>query len=188
MLNYSEIKRGVIIEYNKTPYKVLSNSILKKNRNKPHNQTTIKSLISGKTINVTFHSSDKVKEALVKKKIIKYLYQKKNEIFFCLENNPKIRFKINFEDIKEQIKFLKNNDLIIGLYFNENIFGIDIPIKIELKVKESPNAVKGNTSSGAKKKVLLENGLELLVPLFIEKEDIVIVNTETGEYSERKIK
>jgi translation elongation factor P/translation initiation factor 5A len=80
MLNYNEIKRGKIIEYNDEPYKVMFNNVAKKNRNKPTNQTKLKSLISGKNIEVVFHAKDKVEEATIEREDIKYLYQKGNEV------------------------------------------------------------------------------------------------------------
>ncbi|HIP33195.1 MAG TPA: hypothetical protein EYG89_00325 [Bacteroidia bacterium] len=80
MLSYSEIKRGKIIEYNNEPYKVMFNNVAKKNRNKPTNQTKLKSLISGKNIEVVFHSKDKVNEAIIERNNIKYLYQKGDEV------------------------------------------------------------------------------------------------------------
>jgi elongation factor P len=78
------------------------------------------------------------------------------------------------------------NDVVLGEYFNEEIIGIKISPKVELKVKESPDAVKGNTSSGATKKIILENGLEIFAPLFIKEGDIISINTENCEYSERR--
>lgn len=186
MLSYSEIKRGKIIEYNNEPYKVMFNNVAKKNRNKPTNQTKLKSLISGKNIEVVFHSKDKVNEAVIERNNIKYLYQKGDEVWFSEAENPKERFFLDFKEISEELKFLKQNDIVRGLYFNENFIGIDISPKVELKVKESPDAVKGNTSSGAQKEVILENGLKVFTPLFINEGDILIISTEDGKYSERK--
>ncbi len=187
MLNYNEIKRGKIIRYNDQPYRVLTNSIMKKNRNKPTNQTKLKSLISGKTIEITFHASDKVEEAEIEKQNIKYLYQKKDEVWFCSENDPSDRFNLHIDDVKDQIKYLKTNDITKGLYFDDDFIGLEIPIKVSLKVKTAPDAVKGNTSSGATKKVVLENGLEVQTPLFVKEGDTVVLNTDTGEYTERII-
>jgi len=185
MLNYNEIKRGKIIIYKGEPYKVLSNFFIKKNRNKATNSVDLKSLISGKNINNVFRSSDRVEEADIEKTSLKFLYQKRNEVWFSKENNPKERFFIEFDNVGDKIKFLKPNDIVTGIYFNDNIIGIDVPIKVSLEVKEAPPAVKGNTASGATKRVILENGLEIFTPLFIKTGDIVVVNTETGEYTER---
>ena len=185
MLNYNEIKRGKVIEYEGEPFKVMTNWIVKKNRNKPTNQTKLKSLISGKNIEVTFHAKDKVEEASIERKDLKYLYQKGQEVWFCNPDDPKDRFSIDFESVENELKFLKPNDIIRGEYFNNELIGLSLPPKVELLVKEAPDAVAGNTSSGATKKVILENGLEVFTPLFIKEGEKIIINTETGEYSER---
>ena len=188
MLNYNEIKRGKIIVYKNEPHKVISSRFVKKNRNKATNNVSLKSLISNKNFDITFRSSDKVAEAEIEKKDLKFLYQKGKEVWFCNPEDLSERFFLNIAEIAEQIKYLKSNDLIRGKYFSGKIIGLDISPKVELKVKEAPEAVRGNTSSGATKKVILENGLEIFTPLFIEKGDYVIVSTETGEYCERKKK
>ena len=182
MLNYNEIKPRKYIVLNGEPYEVQDSNIAKKNRGKPHNQTKIKSLISGKTIEKTFHASDTVNEADIEKKNIKYLYEKGEEIWFCAEDDPKDRFELDRSIVDGQLKYLKSNDVVKGMYFDEEVIGIDIPIKVTLVVKEAPPAVKGNTSSGATKKVVLENGLEIFTPLFINEGDRVMINTEKGEY------
>lgn len=188
MLSYSEIKRGKIIDYNGEPYKVMSNNIAKKNRNKPTNQTKLKSIISGKNIEVTFHTKNKVDEAFIEKKEIKFLYTKKDEAWFCVANDLKDRFAVSIESVENEIKYLKTNDEVLGEYYNEELIGLNIPPKIELIVKHSPDAVKGNTSSSATKKITLENGLEIFAPFFVKEGDVVSVNTETCEYSERRKK
>lgn len=159
---------------------------MKKNRNKPTNQVKMKSLVSGKNIEVVFHASDKVNEAFVEKRDIKYLYQKRDEVWFCAKDDPKDRFFLSLENVEKEIKFLKPNDIVRGLYYNDDFIGLDLDIKVVLKVKEAPEATKGNTASGATKKIVLENGLEIQAPLFVEVGDLVVVNTETGEYVERK--
>ncbi len=82
-------------------------------------------------------------------------------------------------------KFLKANSTIEAMVFDEKIIGVKLPIKVELKVKEAPDAVKGNTSSGATKVAILENGATVNVPLFIKEGETIRVNTESGDYVER---
>ena len=84
-----------------------------------------------------------------------------------------------------QIKFIKQNSIISGMFFDDEIIGIKYPIKVELKVTEAHDAVKGNTSSGATKEVTLETGATIFVPMFIKQGETIKVNTETGEYTER---
>ncbi len=69
--------------------------------------------------------------------------------------------------------------------WNDNIIGIKLPIKVDLAVKEAPPAVKGNTATGATKQITLETGAIVAAPLFINEGDIIRVNTDTGEYTER---
>ena len=185
MLNYNEIKPRKYIVVDGEPFEVIDNHVARKSQGKPSNQTKIKSLISGKSVEKTFHVSDKVEEADIENKNIKYLYQKGTEVWFCAENDPKDRFMLGESVLEDKLKFVKQNDIIKGVYFDEEIIGIKIPIKVTLKVTEAAAAVKGNTSSGATKKVTLENGYEVFTPLFINEGDSVVVNTEDGSYSER---
>ncbi|OGD38236.1 hypothetical protein A2907_00445 [Candidatus Azambacteria bacterium RIFCSPLOWO2_01_FULL_37_9] len=85
----------------------------------------------------------------------------------------------------EQGKFLKANTLIDAVLFNEKIINIILPIKIELEVVEAPPSIKGSTVTGGNKLVKLETGADINVPMFINQGDIVRVNTQTGEYTER---
>jgi len=185
MLDYNEIKPRKYIVVDGEPYEVIENHVARKSQGKPSNQTKIKSLISGKTVEKTFHVSDSVHEADIENKDIKYLYQKGQEVWFCAANDPKDRFMLGESVLEDKLQFLKGNDIVKGMYFDEEVIGIKIPIKVTLTVKEAPPAVKGNTSSGATKRVTLENGLEVFTPLFINEGDKIVVNTEKGEYAER---
>ena len=82
-------------------------------------------------------------------------------------------------------KFVVDNSEVEALLFEEQIMSVTIPIKVELKVKESPDAVKGNTSSSATKEATLVTGLVIQVPQFINVGDVVAINTDTSQYTER---
>jgi len=185
MLNYNEIKPRKYIIVDGEPYEVIENHVARKSQGKPSNQTKIKSLLSGKTIERTFHVSETIEEAEIENKNITYLYQKREEIWFCSENDPSDRFMLSEQVLEGKLQYLKQNDTVKGVYFDDEVIGIKIPIKVTLKVKASPPAVKGNTSSGATKRVTLENGYEVFTPLFISEGDGVVINTDTGEYAER---
>ena len=185
MLNYNEILPRKYIVLENEPYEVLSSSTAKKNRQKPVNQTKLKNLINGHVIERAFHQSDKVEEARINKRVIKYLYSNRGESWFCDPKNPKDRFSLTKEVIRGNSLFMKENSEIIGLTFNNSIIGISLPIKIELEVTEAPPGIKGNTAQGGVKQVTLETGAIISTPLFIAEGDIVRINTETGKYTER---
>lgn len=170
---------------NGDPYLVLSSNIAKKDRQKASNNVRMKNLRTGQVIEKTLHQSDVLEEADISKKEVKYLYENRGEYWFCEPNNPSARFHLSSEVVGHLNNFVPENSLVEAVVFNDKIMSITTPIKVELKVVESPDAVKGNTSSGATKEVTLSTGFVLQVPQFINKGDVIAVNTDTGEYSAR---
>src|SRR3989338_981584 len=87
--------------------------------------------------------------------------------------------------VGDQGQFIKDRSELSALVYNDNIIGVKIPIRIELKVTETVDASKGNTSGNALKEAIVETGAKVMVPMFINQGDIIAVNTEDGNYSER---
>lgn len=185
MLSYNELKPGVFIILDGQPYVVMEFKFLRMQQRKPVTQTKIKNIISGKTIEKTFQQTDKLEEAEIETRPIKYLYSHRNEFWFSEKDNPSVRFKLDESLVGNYIDLLKPNSLIEAMSFQKNIIGVKMPVKVDLKVVEAPPAVKGNTSQGGTKQVKLETGAAVNVPLFINEGDIIRINTETKEYAER---
>jgi elongation factor P len=187
MLDYSEITERKYIVFNGEPWEVLSSHVFRKQQRKPVNATKLKNLITGKVTEQSFHVSEKVEEAQIDSKEAKYLYNNKGEYWFCEPQDPSKRFSLSDEVIGPRGKFLKVNSVIEVLSFEDTTIGVKMPIKVELKVVEAHPAVKGNTAQGGTKTVKLETGAEIQVPMFIKEGEIVRVNSETGEYTERAV-
>lgn len=191
MLEYNEIRERKVIIYEDEPYEVVSSHVFRKQQRKPVNATKLKNLLTGKVLEISFHVSDKVDEADLEKSEVKYLYSAKGEYWFCDAKDPSQRFTVPAEKIgNPQVKFLKEGmTAIMKIFENENedriIVSVELPIKMEFIIKEAAPAVKGNTATGATKAVVLENGTEIFVPLFINEGDRIRINTENGEYVER---
>ncbi len=185
MLDYSEVTVHKYIIFEKEPWEVLDAHVFRKQQRKPVNAVKLRNLITGRITETTFHVSDKVEEADIDKKEVKYLYTTKGEFWFCESKDPSKRFQLPEEMIGSGSKFLKPNIVIDAMLFDEEIIGIKVPIKMELKVTEAHDATRGNTAQGATKAVVLETGAEIQVPMFIKEGDVVRVNTETGEYTDR---
>lgn len=182
---YNEITVKKTVTMDGDPYLVLSNSIAKKDRQKASNNVRMKNLRSGNVIERTFHQSDVLEDAYLEKNTIKYLYTNRGESWFCALDNPKDRFSLPTDVVGNMPKFVVDNSEVEALLFEDTIMSVNIPIKVELKVKEAADAVKGNTSSGATKEAILVTGYIVQVPQFINVGDIVAVNTESGDYTER---
>jgi len=185
ILSYNEILAKKVIIFNDEPYLVIDHHVFRKQQRKPVNITKLKSLISGRVVENTFHVNETAPEADLEKKQITFIYENKGEYWFHESGKPSERFALTAEVIGDQGRFLKPKSEVDAILFNEKVIGVNIPIKVELKVTEAMPAVKGNTSSGAQKEVTLETGATLMVPMFINEGDIVSINTESGQYSER---
>ncbi len=185
MLNYNEITKRKYIDLDGEPYEVITSQVSRKQANKPVNKTKIKSLVSGKVIEKVFHVSDKAQEADLDTQKIKYLYSNKGEFWFCEEDDPSNRFTLEENVVGDSIRFVSQNSIVSALMYNEKVISLKLPIKIDLKVKDAPPAVRGNTAQGGNKQITLESGATVNAPLFINEGDVVRINTETGEYTER---
>ncbi len=185
MLEYNEITERKYIIYEDAPFEVLSSHVFRKQQRKPVNAVKMRNLITGSIKEVSFHVSEKVEEAEIENKDVKYLYTNKGENWFAEANDPSKRFKLEDALIGPGIKYLKRDSIVTALLFNEKIIGIKVPIKVELKVTEAHPAVKGDTAKGGNKIVVLETGATITVPMFIKEGDVLRINTETGEYTDR---
>ncbi|OGZ08457.1 MAG: hypothetical protein A3C93_01460 [Candidatus Lloydbacteria bacterium RIFCSPHIGHO2_02_FULL_54_17] len=185
MLDYNEVTPHKFILRDGEPYEVLTHWVFRKQQRKPVNQTKLKNLISGKVVEITFHQNEKVQEADMGARKIKYLYTNRGESWFCDPENPGDRFQLDADVVGDALRFVKTNSIIDGVTFEDDIISIRPPVKVELKVTEAAPAVRGNTSGNALKIVTIETGATVSVPMFINEGDIVRVNTDTGEYAER---
>lgn len=185
ILSYNEIVPKKIIIWSDEPYEVLSSWVFRKQQRKPVNQTKLRNLKSGKVVEISFHQSETVPEADIEKKELTYIYRNKGEVWFHESGKPSDRFAIPEDIIAHQLPYIKERTDVEALLWNDEIIGLNIPIKMDLEVKEAPPSVKGNTAQGGSKQVVLETGATVSVPLFINEGDVVRINTDTGEYVER---
>ncbi len=185
MLSHTDLKKSVRFILNEEPYEVISSSFVFKGRGSSIVQTKIKNLITGNTLSKTFHPGDQFEEAEIEKIKVKFLYSHRDKFFFCGEEDSSARFDLPKEVIGESYIFLKPNEIVEGIKFQDKTININLPIKVQLKVKEAPPGVRGDRAQGGNKAVVLETGAELNVPLFIKTGDIIEVNTEKGEYVRR---
>ncbi len=192
LLDYNEIREKKVIIYGDEPCVVVSSHVARTQMRKPTNQTKLKSLISGKVFQAVFQAADRAEEADIEKRTAKFLYAQpqKNEWWF-VDTEEDTRFKLTAEEVGDTAKWLREgSEVSIKVFLRDDdeevIIGTETPIKVDMKVKEAPPNFKGDTATGGKKTVVLENGTELSgVPLFIEAGDTIRINTDLNEYVER---
>ncbi|MFA6340662.1 MAG: elongation factor P [Candidatus Paceibacterota bacterium] len=182
-LDYNEIKERKYIIYDGAPYEVMSSKIGSKGGYKAVNVAKLKNMITGKVVEISFHQSERVEEADIEYKDAKFIYKdNKGMYWFSDPKNPADRFQLIEDVIGTPAKFMKANSIVGTMIFEDKIIGVSIPIKVDLLVKEAPPAVKGDTSSGATKQIVLETGATINAPLFIVEGELVSVNTVDGQY------
>lgn len=184
-LGVNELKPKIFFIYEGQPYVVLETHHLKMQQRRPTVQVRMRNLVNGKALERNFAQSDVFEEADIERKKVKFLYNHKEQYWFSDEKEPSKRFLLTEELIGEATKFLKANTILDAIEYSGEIINIELPIKMELKVVEAPPSIKGDTAQGGVKQIKLETGANMNVPLFINQDDIIRINTETGEYVER---
>ena len=177
----NEIKPGMIIEHKKDLWEVLKTQHVKPGKGGAFNQVEMKSVNNNTKLNERFRSSDSVEKASLEEEKLNFLYEDENNYYFINQKSfEQINVKKNI--IGEKGKFLTENLEITINFYNEKPLSIELPKQIECKINSTDVALKKQTVSSSYKPAVLENGLKIQVPPFIESGDSIIVDTRTIEY------
>ena len=144
----------------------------------------VKNLRTGVINEISFTGGDKVEQAHIDKREMQYLYDTDDALVF-MDNETYDQIEIQKDHLEWEMEFMKPNDNIMISMYEGEILGIILPDKVELQIVECEPAVKGDTATSASKMAKLETGLEIRVPLFIEQDEMVVINTADGKYSGR---
>lgn len=185
MININDIKNGMTVEYENNIYVINEFQHVKPGKGPAFVKTKLKNLRTGANIEITFNTNIKLKRAIIEKQKVQYLYDSGDSCVF-MNNDTYEQIEISKYKISDEIQLLTEN-LEVQLTFYENeLLGLELPDKIEMKVIFSDPGVKGNTTSTATKEAKLETGLLIKVPMFINEGDIIIVSTKDKKYVSRK--
>lgn len=185
MININDIKNGMTILVDGNIYQILEFGHVKPGKGAAFVKTKLKNLRTGSIIEQTFNSSIKVEKAMIEKKTMQYLYDNSGSyVFMNMEDYSQIELPVS--QIKEESKYLTENMEVDILYFGSEMLGVNIPEKVELTVVKTEPGIKGNTATTATKEAVLNTGLTVRVPMFIDEDDIVIISTKDGKYVSRK--
>lgn len=184
MYSLGEIRVGHVVEIDGTPFLVTSAVHAKQARGAGVLKTKIKNLLNGSVIPKTFQGNDKLKPADVGYIKAQYLY-KDAEGFQFLHNETFEQFVIPADIVGEDSVFMVEGVDYDIQQFDENPISINFPVSMVFKIIETPPGVKGDTAQGGTKPAQLENGLTVLVPLFVDTDENVRVDTRTRQYIER---
>ena len=180
-INAGEIRVGMLLEYKNDLWQVLKTQHVKPGKGGAFAQVEMKSVNKNTKINERFRSSENVEKASLEETTFNYLYSDENNFFFM---DPKTfeQIQIKRELIGDKGKLLTENLEVSVSFYNEKPISVELPKQVKSKIDTTDAALKGQTVSSSYKPAVLDNGLNIQVPPFIESGDEVIVDTRTLEY------
>tara|TARA_B100000965_G_scaffold386558_1_gene388933 strand:- start:226 stop:786 length:561 start_codon:yes stop_codon:yes gene_type:complete len=180
-INATEIRVGMILEYKDDLWQVLKTQHVKPGKGGAFAQIEMKSINRNTKLNERFRSSETVEKATLEETKFNYLYDDETNYYFM---NPKTFDQISIKKniVGEKGKMLKENLEVSINFYDENPLSVDLPNQITSKVKSTDVALKGQTVSSSYKPAILDNGINIQVPPFIESGDEIVVDTRTIEY------
>ena len=182
--NANELRKGMVYVDDGNVLLVLDYKHIKMGRTPPTNRVKIKNIVTGNITEKTYGSSDKVEEADVSKSSAQYLYADGTNLNF-MDTVDYSQFTLPQNDYQLEMGYLKEGEKVVAMYIDGKPVSVELPKAVELKVTMASDAVAGDSSNNPTKKVTLETGMEINVPLFIRQGDVLRINTETGEYTGR---
>ena len=177
----NEIKTGMIIEHNNDHWTVLKAQHVKPGKGGAFNQVELKSLTKGTKLNQRFRSSENVERSQLEEKEYNFLYSDENSCFF-MDPESFEQISIKKDLLGDKIKLLTENLKVTISFLEENPLSIDLPTNIECEIESTEGVVKGQTAASSYKSAKLKNGLDIMVPPFIEEGNKIILDTRSLEY------
>lgn len=181
----NEIRGGFKVEVEGQPYNVVSNEFVKPGKGQAFNRIRLKHLLTGRVIERTFKSGDKLDQADVEETKMRMLYKEADGVIFMDEKSFE-QVKIPLEGIGENEQWLLDDFVYDVLFYKGQPVAVQPPTFMELKIVETAPGVRGDTASGRVLKLaLMESGAKVQVPIFIEQGEVIKVDTRNGEYVSR---
>ena len=184
MVSTNDIRPGQSLIIDGTIYLILEYQHVKPGKGKAFVKTKLKNLSDGGVVDKTFRADENVEQAFIDKQSFNYLYKDNNDYVF-INNETYEQINLNEMIIEDKYLFMKENqEITIQMYKNTPI-DILLPASVELKVTKAEPAVKGDTVTSTNKIVTCETGLEISVPMFIEENEIIKIDTKNKTYMTR---
>ena len=180
-INAGEIRVGMLLEYKNDLWQVLKTQHVKPGKGGAFAQVEMKSFGKNTKLNERFRSNETVEKASLEEIVFNFLYKDDNNFYFM---NPKTfdQIEIKKEIIGTKGNFLTENLEVSVNYYNENPISVELPNQVKCKINSTDAALKGQTVSSSYKPAILDNGIKIQVPPFIEAGDEILLDTRTFEY------
>ena len=184
MVSAGDFKNGLTVEIEGNIYQILDFQHVKPGKGAAFVRTKLKNIINGGVVEKTFRPTEKFETAHIDRKDMQYLYSD-GDLYNFMDMETFDQLAVNADVVGDSLKFVKENDTVKVISHEGNVFAIEPPITVELRVTETEPGVKGDTATGATKPATVETGATVMVPLFVNEGDVLKIDTRTGEYLSR---
>lgn len=184
MVTTSDFKSGLIVRMDGELYTIIEFQHVKMGRGGAFTRTKLKGLQSGRVLERTFRGSDKLEDVRVERRQMQFLYREGDHLV-VMDNENYEQLTINSSMMTPSADFLKEGQQVLLLLSEDAPIGAEMPTFVELQVVETDPGFKGDTVSGATKPATVETGARVLVPLFVEVNDVIKIDTRSSTYLER---
>jgi len=183
MINATELRKGVIIEFEDKLYQVVEYQHVKMKRTALA-KVKLRDINAGHTIERSFQSDERLVRARLDSQQMQYLYNDGN-LYYFMDQDTYEQMPFSSEQLGDNLNYLKEGNTVEVTSYKGDVVGIEMPITVELTVTQTDPGFKGDTATGGNKPATLETGLTVQVPLFINEGDVIKVDTRSGTYLER---
>lgn len=180
----SDFRNGLKIEIEGYPYSIVSFQHVKPGKGNAFTRTKLRNLVLGTMLERTFKSGEKFQAADLESKEMQFLY-KEGESYNFMDTTTYEQLHIDQSHMGDEKQFLKENTVVNILWYKGKAISVELPVFMQLTVKNTEPGFKGDTATGTYKDAELETGAHVQVPLFINQGDVLKIDTRTGEYAER---
>ncbi len=184
MVSSNDFKNGMTIKYDGHIYQILEFMHVKPGKGGAFVRTKLRDMRNGAVIDYTFNAAEKVEKAMIDKQKMQYIYDSGTALVF-MNNETYEQVEIDKNNLEYEMKFIVEGMNVEIVYCEGEILGVNLPDKVTLKVTKCDPAVKGDTKTNALKDAIVETGLLVKVPMFVNEGDSIIVSTATGKYDSR---
>ena len=184
MISAGDFRNGLCFEMDDQVYQVVEFQHVKPGKGAAFVRTKYKNVKTGSVVERSFNPNEKFEQAQLDRRDMQYIYSD-GELYYFMDQESYEQIPIHAESIGEAIKFLKEEMICKVLSYKGEIFSVELPITVELEITECEPGVKGDTANNASKYATLETGAVVKVPLFVNQNEKIRVDTRTGEYLER---
>ena len=183
-INGNELRHGFVVEHNDGLWTVVKVEHVKPGKGGAFAQVELRNLRNGSKLNERFRSVDRVERVRLEQKEQQYLYTDGDFLVF-MDSRDFDQVYLKADLLQDRMPFLKEGMTVTVEFYGDEALSLTLPQKVACRVEETEPVVAGQTAANSFKPALLDNGVRIHVPPFINVGDEVMVHTETGEYSER---